>query len=168
MKGGQLRLLVALLNLGLLAAIGLLTLRIVKGSPFSEAQTPRETFNPRDFEIKDVSGPRSSIQEFAIVWQQYDRPKPPPAPVQPPPQPVQRPTVQSLGSRLRVVAVIASDDPDRSTAIVETRASGIQQMIKVGEKLQGYEVVAIRPDGESAVVTVRGPGAKDEEIRLTK
>lgn len=170
MKGAQLRLLVALGNLILLGAIAFLGFQIFRGSPFGPAETPSDSFNPLQYQIADNSGPRSSIQQYSVIWQALDRPKPPPAPppARPQPQP-QQPTVQSLGTRLRVVAVMAADEPDKSTAIVETRGSGQQQMIKVGQKLQGYEVVAIRPDGEdSAVVTVRGPAAKNEDIRLTK
>lgn len=168
MKGSTLRLLVALGNLALLGAIGVLAFRIYKGTPFGPDETPNAKFQLLNFQIADTSGPRSSIQDYVPVWQALDRAKPAPPPVQQQPIVAAPPPVQSLGATLRVVAVMASEEPSKSTAIVETRANGEQQMIKVGEKLQGYEVVGIRPEGDSAVVTVRGPSASDEEIRLTK
>lgn len=168
MKGGQLRLLVVLGNVGLLAAIWLLAFQIWKGSPYPPEQTPNPKFDSRNYQVADNNGPRSSIQEYMAIWAAMDRALPPPAPVQQPVQQPVQPTVQSLASQLRVVAVYAADEPDKSTAIVEALGSGQQQMIKIGEKLQGYEVIAIRSEGETAVVTVRGPASTNEDIRLTK
>jgi type II secretory pathway component PulC len=165
-KGSQLRLLVALGNLGLIVAIGFLAFTIVRGASFSPLETPDPKFDAIKYQIADTSGPRSSIQEYAIIWQALDRkpkPKPRPAPVKPPPP---RPTVQSIASRIKVVAIHQDDDPKKSTAIVET--NGQQQMLKYGEKLQGFEVVGIRAEGKTAILTFKGPTGKPEDVRLAK
>lgn len=167
MKGSQLRLLVAFGNLGLIGAIGFLAFTIVRGASFSPLETPDPNFDATKYQIADTSGPRSSIQEYAIIWQGLDR-KPPPAPK---PQPVKRapppPSVQSIASRIKVVAVYQDDeDPEKSTAIVET--NGQQQMLKYGQKLQGFEVVGIRSEGKTAILTFKGPGGKPEDVRLAK
>ena len=104
------------------------------------------------------------------MWQMLDRQAIVVIPPAPPPKAAPAPTVQSLGSRLRVVAVHDDEqDPKKSTAIVETRGNGMQQMVKYGEKLQGFEVVGIRSEGaSSAILTVKGPSGKPEDIRLVK
>jgi len=167
MKGSQLRLLVALGNVGLIGAIAFLAFTIVRGAAFSPLETPDPKFDAIKYQIADTSGPRSSIQEYAIIWQAMDRkavPKPRPAPVKPPPP---APTVQSIASRIKVVAVHQDDDdPKKSTAIVET--NGQQQMLKYGQKLQGFEVVGIRAEGKTAILTFKGPTGKPEDVRLAK
>ncbi|MBL4848854.1 MAG: hypothetical protein JKY65_25305 [Planctomycetes bacterium] len=170
MKGSQLRLLVALGNVLLIAAIAALAFSIIRGSSFSELETPNTNFDAVKFQIADTSGPRSSIQEFSVVWQALDRKVIVVAPKIAPPKPAPAPTIQTLGSRLRVVAVHDDhDDPKKSTAIVETRGNGQQQMVKYGQKLQGYTIVGIRSEGESsAILTVKGPTGKSEDIRLVK
>lgn len=167
MKGSQLRLLVALGNLGLILAIGLLAFTIIRGADFSDLETPSDKFDAVKYQIADTSGPRSSIQEFAIIWQALDR-KPPKQIVAPPPvRKAPAPTVQSIASRIKVVAIHQDkEDPKKSTAIVET--NGQQQMLKYGEKLQGFEVVGIRAEGKTAILTFKGPGGKPEDVRLAK
>lgn len=166
MKGSQLRLLVALGNLALIGAIGFLAFTIVRGAKFSPLETPDPKFDAIKYQIADTSGPRSSIQEYAIIWQALDRKAPPPPRPQPVRRPPPKPTVQSIASRIKVVAVHQDEDPKKSTAIVET--NGQQQMLKYGQKLQGFEVVGIRAEGKTAILTFKGPTGKPEDVRLAK
>ncbi|MGE0713293.1 MAG: hypothetical protein AB7N76_35590 [Planctomycetota bacterium] len=170
MNPTRLRMLVALSNLVVVGAIALLALRIAKGSPFPEDETPNAKFNPTDYVVPDTSGPRSSINEYRAAWLQLDRPEkqqPPPAPVAPPPPP---PAVIGLASRyqLIVVRVDPSGDASKNTAIVEERNSRSQEMVKVGGSLGGFTVQKIEAAGGDVLLTVRGSTGNTDTIKLVR
>jgi hypothetical protein len=173
MSTNQLRALLSLVNVALIAMIALLGVRTFRGSPPGPGESPPADFNPILYQVQSEGGQHSSVDEHRVTWQQLDRPLPPP----PPPTPVQQaptgpPTPQDL-SRLYtlVMASFNPSDPALSSFIIQGR-DGQQRSFSVGDSFDGYQVMEIDINGDGdareAVVTVQsGTGTRDT-IRLRR
>ena len=170
MSAAHYRALIALANFLLLGAITLVGIRSFRGATPAANEMPPNNFSPLQFEIPYNTGPRTSIREYMVIWQQLDRPKPRvirSAPVNTP----QQPRVTDLSGRYSLVmANYSPQDPKSSTVILQ--GPGPQVTLAVGDKLaDGYEVKSIivrgRGDSREAVVTVTRSG-KEQKISLKR
>lgn len=172
----QYRLLVALANLLLLAAIGWVGYRVFVGGP---SEPMPKAFQPTQYQIQSEGQARNGVQQHQIVWREIDRAAPPPAPVQPVAPVPERPTTPTDLSTIYelVMCSFDPDTPEHSSCVLRDRrgsADGPQRMVGVGDSLDGYKVLEIVVTGDAdnrvAEVTVddRGKPSKITLRRITQ
>ncbi|MCA8921873.1 MAG: hypothetical protein KDD82_08695 [Planctomycetes bacterium] len=166
MSSGLYRVLTALLNLGLIAAIVVVGLGIFRASePPPGERVPH--VNPPALAIEASQKQSNELQTFAIVWQQLDVPKP--VVVQQPTNttPVAPPRPQDLSTRYKVRMVLFNpDEPSNSQCVIANSMSGGKgRIVTKGDNLDGYAILSIEVDGADAVVTLDDNGVQ-RKIRL--
>lgn len=172
MTSTQVRALLAVANVGLVGLITMVGVRTFRGVPPGPGQSPAADFNPVLYEIKSDGGPRSSVDEHRVTWQELDRAAPVierPTEVDLPTGP---PTPQDL-SRLYTLVMASYNEraPDLSSFVIQGR-DGNQRTFSIGDSFDGYRVVDIKIEGdddsrEAIVIVESSAGAKDT-IRLRR
>lgn len=173
MSSTQVRALLAVANVLLVGAIFALGVATFRGSAPGPGQNPPADFDPRLYEIKQDGGPRSSVDEHSVTWQELDRALPPPPPTTAVDVgPTGPPTPQDL-SRLYTLVMASYNEraPDLSSFIIQGR-DGNQRTFSIGDSFDGYRVVDIKiegdGDGREAIVTVQSNAGARDTIRLRR
>ncbi len=172
MSAQHYRALIAVANVLLLALISVVGLRSFTGSKPGAGEVPPDNFQPLQFEIPFNTGPRSSIREYVVIWQQLDRPKPrrvalPNAGNRP-----IKPRVSDLASMYTLLMANYSPENEDSSTVIIQKGPSSQITLAVGDKLpDGYEVSRIvvrgRGDAREAILTFTRSG-KSQSITLKR